>query len=372
MAFNDTLQRIKALTPITSIASLIGTRIDPVASQVVAVEKAVSMTLSADVTAPFDVPSDLTAASDGWAVTAEQTLDASYYAPVVLSSPPLWVNAGERMPQNTDAVLPADAAAPANATIEVYNPVASLEGVLPPGRHARKGGLLLRAGDRLTALRSASLRSLGISSVSVRAPRVKIVPVSAVSSAPDVISPVIARAVAACGGVPEIAGQASYESLLEHPDCDAIVVIGGTGSGKNDTAVQALVRKGALDFHGFGIAPGQTAAFGRAGNCPVLLLPGALDAALSVFLVVGSALMDRLSGHRDTKKGVPVALAKKIVSTIGMEEIVFVRRVEGRVEPLGKASFALQKLLLADGWIRIPADSEGVPEGASVEMRKLP
>jgi len=372
MASNDTLQRIKALTPITSIVSLIGTRIDPVASQVVAVEKAVLMTLSGDVAAPFDVPSDLTAASDGWAVTAEQTLDASSYAPVALNPAPLWVNAGERMPQNTDAVLPVDAAAPVNATMEVYNPVASLEGVLPPGRHARKGDVLLHAGDRLTALRSASLRSLGVASVSVRAPRVKIVPVSAVSSVSDVISPVIARAVAGCGGVPEIAEQASYESLLESPDCDAFVVIGGTGSGKNDTSVQTLMRKGALDFHGFGISPGQTAAFGRAGKCPVLLLPGALDAALSAFLVVGSALMDRLTGHRDTEKGVPVVLAKKIVSTIGMEEIVFVRCVEGRVEPLGKTPFALQKLLLADGWIWIPADSEGFAEGANVEMRKLP
>jgi len=372
MAKYDTLQRIKALTPVSDIVSLIGARVGPAAPQMVAVEKAVSMTLSGDVAAPFDVPSDTAAANDGWAVTAEQTLDASSYAPVVLSSVPPWVDAGERMPQNTDAVLPFDAAAPANATMEVYNPVASFEGVFPPGRHARKGDVLLRAGDRLTALRSASLRSLGIASVSVRAPRVKIIAVSAVSSAADVISPVIARAVAGCGGVPEIAGRASYESLLERPDCDALVVIGGTGSGRNDASVQTLTRKGELDFHGFGIMPGQTAAIGRAGGCPVLVLPGALDAALSVFLAVGSALMDRLTGHRDTEKGVQAAVTKKIVSTIGIEEIVFVRRVEAGVEPLGKSAFAIQKLLLADGWIRIPADSEGVPEGANVEMRKLP
>jgi molybdopterin molybdotransferase len=372
MATHQAPQRITVLTPIAEVISRLGTIISPVAPQLVAPAALVNGVLVTDVIAPFDVPERPSALLDGWAVNADQTLDASAYSPVILDASPQWVDAGENIPKNTDAVLPPDAAGQFQNSFEIYTSVASGEGVLALRRHATKGDVLGRAGDRVTTLCVAGLHALGVQNVSLRVPRIKIIAVSAGSNVFDFVSPVIAKAVLGCGGVSEIVRQVPLDSLLDKPDADAIIVLGGTGSGENDSTVNTLARKGTLDFYGLGIAPGHTAALGRLGGCPVLALPGRLDAALSVFLVVGSKLMAGLTGSRAEEKGMAVKTTKKITSTIGMEEVIYVRRVEDGVEPVGKGIFAIPKLMYAEGWILIPADSEGVAAGAAVEMRRLP
>lgn len=368
---NSLLQRITSLTSIATIISAFDSFIEPVVSRTVAAHAAALKTLAADVIAPADVPLCATALHDGWAINSEQTLDAGPYAPVLLSISPKWVDTGEIMPANTDAVLPPDAGAKSDGGFEIFESVNAGEGVLPQRKHTAKGDILLQAGEQATVLGAAALEAVGITNVSIRAPRVKIMAAS-VASDLDFVSPVIAKAVLASGGDPEIVRKASLDALLDKPDADAIIVVGGTGSGRNDTTVSTLARNGTLDFYGFAVTPGHTAAFGRVGKCPVLALPGTLDAALSVFLVVGSRLLDRLTGSQVDKKGVPVKLTKKITSTIGMEEVIYIRRVEDGVEPIGKGMFPMQKLMQADGWILIPAESEGIAAGAIVEMRKLP
>jgi molybdopterin molybdotransferase len=369
---NSLLQRITSLTSIATIISAFDSFIEPVVSRTIAAHAAGLKTLAADVIASADVPLCATALHDGWAINSELTLDAGPYAPVLLSVSPKWVDAGETMPANTDAVLPPDAGARSDSGFEIFEPVNAGEGVLPQRKHAGKGDILLQAGEQVTVLGAAALEAVGITNVSIRAPRVKIIAASVASDDLDFASPVIAKAVLASGGDPEIVRKTSLDALLDKPDADAVIVVGGTGQGRNDTTVSTLARNGALDFYGFAIMPGHTAAFGRVGKCPVLALPGTLDAALSVFLVVGSRLLGRLTGSQADKKGVSVKLTKKITSTIGMGEVIYIRRVEDGVEPIGKSMFPMQKLMQAEGWILIPADSEGIAAGAIVEMRKLP
>jgi molybdopterin biosynthesis enzyme len=371
-AASDTLQFITVLTPVAEIISRLDALVSPVAISDTAPDIAVGATLAADVAAPADLPQHASALHDGWAVASEQFIDASSYAPTILTSTPLWVNAGERMPAGTDAVLPMDALAVANGNSEVHASVAHGEGVLLAGTDAAKGLILCRAGNRVRPIDAAVLHALAVETIPVRAPRVKILALSVRDTKADFISPMIAKAVRASGGFPEIAHAATLEAMLSRPDGDAIIVIGGTGTGKNDSAVKSLARFGNVEFHGFGISPGQTAAFGSAGGCPVLMLPGRLDAAMAVFLVVGHRLLARLTGAKENQTGLPVSLMKKVTSTIGLAEVVFVRRVAGGIEPLGNGMFPLQALMQADGWILVPAGSEGLAAGATVEMRNLP
>lgn len=366
------LQRIASLTPLAAVLARLDASVSPVAAREAALETAIGTTLAADVSAPADFPRAACALRDGWAVVSEQVADASAYAPVLLTSPPLWVDAGQPIPAGTDAVLPVDALSVSNGAAEVHASAVSGEGVLPARAEAAKGIVLRKAGERIRAIDAAVLRSLAVEKISVRAPRVKIVPVSISASKDDANVPLIARAVHAAGGLPEIVRGTPLEAVLSRPECDAIVTIGGTGTGKNDAAVKTLARVGNVAFHGFGIAPGETAALGRANDRPVLMLPGRLDAALAVFLLVGSKLLSRLSGADETEPGPPLPLTRKIASTIGLGEVVFVRRVAGGIEPLGTGMFTAQALLQADGWVFIPAESEGLPAGAAAEMRNLP
>ena len=56
-----------------------------------------------------------------------------------------------------------------------------------------------------------------------------------------------------------------------------------------------LAREGRLAVHGIALTPGETAALGFVGPRPVLMLPGRLDAALGVWLVVGRRILERLA-----------------------------------------------------------------------------
>ena len=44
----------------------------------------------------------------------------------------------------------------------------------------------------------------------------------------------------------------------------------------------------------------------------------------------------------------------------------------GRVEPVASGYLSLQSLIKAEGWILVPADSEGYPAGAEVMLRPWP
>jgi molybdopterin molybdotransferase len=368
----ELLQRITALTPMAEIVSRLGAAVLPVVAKDVAPLDAAGFTLATDIVAAADLPAEASALFDGWAVAAEAVAGANSYAPVVLKPVPQWVNAGEAMPSGTDAVLPADALTIADGYAEVLAPSAHGEGVLPARGHAAAGAIVCSIGSRIRATDAAILAALNIRAVSVRVPRVKIFSVNVSATGIDAIAPLIAAAVRAQGGVPEIVQRMKLDDLLKQPDCDAVVAIGGTGSGTNDTSVKALARIGSVAVHGFAVSPGQSAALGSTGECPVLLLPGRLDAALAVFIAAGQALLARLTGGAVQEPGIPMRLAKKIASAVGLTDIVFVRSANGVAEPLGNGFFPLHAMVKADGWILIPPASEGLSAGATVEVRPLP
>jgi molybdopterin biosynthesis enzyme len=64
-----------------------------------------------------------------------------------------------------------------------------------------------------------------------------------------------------------------------------------------------------------------------------------------------------------------MSLARKVASTLGLAELVPVRIRDGAVEPIGSGYVPLSALAEADGWILVPADSEGYPPGAEVVIR---
>lgn len=368
----EVLQRITFLTPLPTILSRLDMLIAPTVAYDVELDAALGATLAVDVVAPADLPPVPSALRDGWAVAWEQTADASSYNPLTLTPPPPWVEAGHPMPDGTDAVLPVDGAAVTERNAEISASVAPFEGVLAPCADAKAGAKLREAGDVIRPIDVSILRAAGVETVSVRMPRVTILSVSVSKGDIDTVAPMIAHAVKARGGIPHVVKGKSLEAALFEAGCDAIITIGGTGAGKQDTAVRTLASVGKVEFHGFGISPGTTAAFGTVGKCPVLMVPGRFDDALSAFLLIGSRMIARLCGASEKETGMPFPLTKKVASTIGIAEIVPVRRVKDGVEPLGTGMFPLQMLLQADGWIYVPAESEGVAAGSVVEVREFP
>src|SRR3954451_15186602 len=171
-------QRISSLTPLADVLARVAALARLVAPREVAVQDAEGRVLAQDVFAG-PCPAAAVALTDGWAVRAEQVADAGPYAPTLLIPAPTWVDAGDPMPRDADAVLPPDAVTGA----EVHAVATPGDGVLAAGADATPDLPLRRAGERLRAADVAALQAAGVSRVSVREPRVRVVSVGADAAA---------------------------------------------------------------------------------------------------------------------------------------------------------------------------------------------
>jgi molybdopterin biosynthesis enzyme len=367
---NERMQRIARLAPLAEIFRAVDALAQPVAPRETDPASAVGRVLAADARSVEPWPPQAVALEDGWAVRAERVADAGPYAPVALSPSPAWVDAGDPMPPDCDAVLPPDAVTMTAGRAEAIAAVSPGEGVHAAATDAAADIVLRSAGQRVRHNDAAVLRSAGIVRVHIREPRVRVALARAVPQSRDGISPLVCGIV---GSEAKVAFDlaAPLERALTD-DADLVIGIGGTGMGPSDASVHALARLGRVALHGMGIAPGQSAALGDVDGRPVLLLPYRLDAALAVMLVVGRRLLGRLAGASEEEMAIPVTLTRKVSSQIGLAEVVPVRRVDGGVEPLASGTIPWRALAEADGWILVPPASEGFAAGASVAMRLLP
>jgi molybdopterin biosynthesis enzyme len=361
------IQTISRLTPLSEVRALLAAGTRPVTARAVPVAEAVRCTLAEPV-AVRARPVAALALQDGWALRAEDTLGAGGYAPALLPQMPVRIEAGATMPPDTDCVAPFDALRINGDTAEALMSLAAGDGVLPAGGDAN--GEVLAAGARLRPADIAVLSALGVATPAVRKPRLRIAIVRD--------DPILAAAMqfvcadaARHGG--EIETSVGLTDAFADDRSDAIILIGGTGSGRNDEGVTALARTGRVAVHGIALAPGETAALGFVGTGPVLLLPGRVDAALAVWLLLGRDMLDRLAGLEEIKE-TPEALtlARKIASTVGLTEFVPVRRRGGEAEPLATRYLPLSILLRADGYVVVPPESEGSSAGTSVRVWPWP
>jgi molybdopterin molybdotransferase len=353
--------------------------------------------LARDVAAAVDVPAIDRAGADGIAVRAEDTVGASAYNPISLRWMPqgalgsgyaLPVHAGDPLPEGANAVVGIDQVAEEGEHgCAVIEPVAVGAGVVLRGRYVQRGTIIAAAGRQVRPLDVGLIAAAGVADVAaVRRPRVSLLLAGrhlaeagqavAPAAVYDANGPLLRALVERDGGIPDgprvIAREVpAIRDALSAVEGDVIILAGGSGPGGDDCAATALADAGELAFHGVALRPGETAGGGLTrGGVPVLLLPGNPADCLWAYEILAGRAVRRL-GARDPQ--LPFATrtmraGRKIVSAIGMAEICPVRITgEGIVTPL--ASFAdggLASAGQADGFVLVPEDSEGYPQGASV------
>jgi molybdopterin molybdotransferase len=370
MADQHETQQIARLTPLDQALARIEELISPVPPRTLGVAAARGRVLGEDVVAG-PCPAAPMALRDGWAVNSALTSDAGPYTPAPLPAAVL-IDVGEPLPAGSDAVAPFDAVIGRDGRYEALAPVTPGEGVLAAEADIRADSVLRRAGERLRDVDLAVLSTAGLTQVLVREPIVRVVTARAQGDARLAVTRGLITRLIGTDGCTVQTDIGDLEAALSDHTADAVVVIGGTGSGREDTSVHTLARLGRVEAHGIALAPGQTAAFGVAAARPVLLVPGRLDSALAVWLTIGRFMLRRLSANSGLERTTTVALTRKVASALGMAEIVLVRRREGKAEPLASGYLPAQAIAQGDGWILVPADSEGYPAGTEVMVRPLP
>src|SRR5262245_46482219 len=367
----DRPQRIASLAPLDGVLARLDALVKPVPPSTSELPTALGRTLAEDVVVAAAIPAAARALRDGWAVASDLTTDAGGYALAPLPAA-LRVDVGEPLPPDTDAVALVDAVTIRGGLAQALAPVAPGEGVLSAGADVAQGATLLPAGRRLDRVHIALLAATGVDRVRVRAPRLRLVGARSQSDAViDAALACIADAIGAMGGV-AAAERGDVAGALADAAAEAVVVVGGTGSGRNDSTVRTLASAGELSAHGIALIPGETTAFGTVGSRPVLALPGRLDAALAAWHVLGQRMLARLAGNAEPPSLRRAKLTHKISSTVGLAELVPVRCDGASATPIASGYLPLSALAQANGWVLITPDSEGYPEASEVVIRPWP
>jgi molybdopterin molybdotransferase len=365
--------------------------------------EAAGRVLARDMTSGVNVPGFQRATMDGFALRAEDTQGASAYNRLPLeilgvSMPGSdfagRVGAGAAVRIMTGAPLPdgADAVLPFEQTLTEGERVLAL-GAVPPQKHVgyigedvAVGDVVLRAGQLLRPQDVGMLSSLGFSHAPVAPrPRVRILVTGnellPMGTPPrgfqitDANGPMLAALVERDGGevILEPIVPDDRDALLTamRREADVLLVSGGSSVGQEDHAPILLAEHGELAVHGIAMRPSSPTGMGRLDRRLVFLLPGNPVSCLCAYdFFAGRAI--RVLGGRSGDwpyRREQARLTRKLASVVGRMDYARVRIRGGEAEPLaiGGAS-VLSSVTQADGFVIVPADSEGFPDGAEVEV----
>ncbi|MDB5572467.1 MAG: molybdopterin binding domain, partial [Hyphomicrobiales bacterium] len=96
------------------------------------------------------------------------------------------------------------------------------------------------------------------------------------------------------------------------------------------------------------------------------------DGVLAMWLALVAPAVLRLAGAREEVAGDALPLTRKISSAVGLAQIVLVERAPGGWAPLATGDIALLHGVRAEGFLLIPASSEGLAAGDIVRPLPLP
>lgn len=319
----------------------------PVAPRLLAPAAALGRVLAAPLVAAAPVPAQALAVRDGWAVAAADTEGASAYSPMPLPASPVLVNPvlvkpGDRMPAGTDAVLDPFEAMGEGPGMMALQPVTAGDGVRPGGADIAAGSVIRGAGEMLRARDLPALAAMGLESVALRLPRIRL------RHADDAVAALIAAWIRAEGGD------------LGHEAPDLVLT--------DDPALEDAVR-------GLGARPGLGVAIGRVDGVPAVLLPPLAEDAVAGFLLLGLPALRVLSGAT-APPPVRARLARKVASTVGLTELVPLAVDAAGVAtplatPLAIGALPLGALARAQALLVVPPGAEGYEAGTVIEAISL-
>ncbi|WP_049983042.1 gephyrin-like molybdotransferase Glp [Halorubrum sp. BV1] len=378
--------------------------------------------------APAPVPSYERAAMDGYAVRAEDTFGASSRSPVVLQTAgedetvepgdvaaigpgeAARVHTGSAVPEGADAVLMVEQAETVGDEIEAFDAVAVGENVGDIGEDVAAGQRLFDSGHTLRPSDLGLLKSVGIDSLPVyERPTVAVIPTGEelVQSDPGPGEVIETNGLTVSRLVERWGGEARYRDVVTDDedalaaaierdlDADIVVTTGGSSVGERDLLPEVVAEIGEVLVHGVALKPGHPVCLGRAGDTPVVSLPG-----YPVACIVNAAQFLRPAQKRvGGTTAVPfptrrARLARKVPSEPGTRTFARVS-IEDADDGLStgesdtdatdggdadvdlpvatptraSGSGILSSVALADGWVVVPEPREGLEAGAAVDVQ---
>ncbi|WP_027721242.1 gephyrin-like molybdotransferase Glp [Maridesulfovibrio zosterae] len=377
---------------------------------------AFGLVLGNDIVSPEDLPPVNRSCMDGYAVNASDAFGASETNPAYLEccaklsvdeAPSFTLKSGEcasiptggTLPDGSDAVVMVEHTQElGSGTIEIRKSSVPGEHTMLKGEDAAKGSVIFKAGHRIRFQDVGLLAALGIKEVTIRKkPRVGIISTGdelveidfpqKAGTIRDVNSHTL-RCLVSSAGAEAVNYGIVHDELpkLELTltkaisENDLVLLSGGSSVGMRDLTVQAIesMPESEILAHGVAISPGKPTILGKAGNKPVLGLPGQVTSVQVVMLSLVMPFIRHLMGQKNAfstsdRPVIQAELEQNTVSKPGREDYVRMKltsREEGipLASPVYGKSGLLKTMIQADGLMIIPADTEGFYAGNIVNV----
>ncbi|MBA4372082.1 MAG: molybdopterin biosynthesis protein [Thermodesulfovibrio sp.] len=387
----------------------------PLEAEEVPVQDAFGRVTANAVFAKISSPFYHASAMDGYAVRFADTFGASEALPkkLLLNTDAIAVDTGDPLPDGFSAVIMIEdvnlvagetlqgASVKGHASrgmkqeyIEILKPATPWQHVRVIGEDIVSTELILPENNRIRAVDLGAVIAGGHVSLAVRKrPVVVIIPTGSEIVEPgtslkkgDIIeynSRILASLVQEWGGiairyapVPDDREKLREAVLKACSEGDLVIVNAGSSAGSEDYTAGVLSEIGEVLLHGINIKPGKPVILAWAGNTPVLGIPGYPVSAYITSGLFARPVVYRLQGLEPPQPEIITArLSRQVASSLGQEE--FLRVKVGRVgenliaTPVSRGAGVLMSLVRADGFVRVPAVSEGYGAGTEVSVEML-
>lgn len=357
--------------------------------------------------AKISSPSYHASAMDGYAVKFTDTFGASEVVPKHLKIPEqaIYVATGDPMPDGFNSVIMVEdiniierqgtrdegQENPLLEYIEIIKPATPWQHVRTVGEDIVTTELILPENTKIRPVDVGAMLAGGLTEIKTRRkPRIVIIPTGNELVEPgtklkkgniiEFNSSILSGLVTEWGGepirlpvVPDNIDELKKTILEATETGDLVVINAGVSAGAKDFTFSAIKDLGDIILHGLNIKPGKPVILGWINNKPVLGIPGYPVSAYITFELFSKALIYAWQGLAPERTETIIAkLTRQVASTMGKEEFLRVKVgvVGGKViaSPLGRGAGMLMSLVRADGFVRIPAMSEGLSAGKDVEV----
>lgn len=371
-------------------------------SERIQINAALGRVIAEDTHAKYDLPPFDRSAVDGYALKAKDTFGVSAFNPKIFNltenkirkneARELWT--GNPIPEGADAVVMLEYTKRLKDKIKLKIAVTPGANVSKKGEDTKKGDMAIKAGTRLNPHHLGLLAALGETHIDVvRKPKVailstgnelvnlghKLEPGKIVETNRLIFSSMCKE----LGAEPSDLGIANddFKEITAKIKngielADAVISTGGTSVGYPDLvpmAVNQLGKPGVI-LHGIAMRPGMPTALAILKGKPVFILSGNPVAATIGFEVFVRPILLRLMGiKREPRPVIKAKITRIVAAALGRRVYLRVRALERDgtflAEPVRvKGSGVLTTMTMANGYVIIPENREGLREGELVNV----
>ncbi len=373
-----------------------------------ALRDALGRILAEDAVSPIDVPAHTNSAMDGYALRAADLPDrddrtfrmvgaafaGAPYGGSIREGECARIMTGAVIPDGADTVVMQEHVEAQGDDIRVGPGNKRGQNVRAAGEDIPQGGTVVAKGKRIGPAELGLLASLGFAEVHVfRRPRVAFFSTGdELRSLGETLGPgdiydsnrytlfgMLTRVgadVIDMGVVRDRRGdlQAAFRQASEV--ADAVITSGGVSVGEADFVKDTLNSLGEVNFWKIAMKPGRPLAFGRLGDALFFGLPGNPVSVMVTFYEFVQPALRRLMGNADSEAvtmRVPSASRlRKRPGRVEYQRGILFRNADGHFEVRvtgAQGSGILSSVSVANCFIVLPQDSDGVEPGALVEVQ---